>query len=396
MNETTNPSDHDRPGASTAQEERPAPPPRRLHRRTDQEVIGGVCAGIGDYFRIDPVIVRIAFVIAVFASGAGILAYLIAWAIIPDQDGSAELGGRAPEPQAETPPWVWAGLAVAALVVLGGATLARGPSLLVAAGLIGLGVLLFQRDTERQRAERPAASPAAAEPVAGTWGAWSAEGPPAPPAPVVARRRRGPLVRLTLGVAVGAVAVMAALAGIGGFAILPVAWTAVPLAIVGVGLLAGAVTGGARGLIGWGLVLVLASTIVAGGVRLVGDAEVSSAQATAFGEVQLTPRTVEEVQEVISLGAGSIELDLRAIPAEDLAGAAIAVNLGMGELVVIVDDEVAVRAEGSAGLGEIALFGVQSSGVRPRQAAVDPPGADGDVLSLSARVGLGEIRVERR
>jgi len=46
--------------------------------------LGGVCGGIGEYFDVDPTIIRLMAVV-VALSGAGILAYIIAWIIIPDQ-----------------------------------------------------------------------------------------------------------------------------------------------------------------------------------------------------------------------------------------------------------------------------------------------------------------------
>jgi phage shock protein PspC (stress-responsive transcriptional regulator) len=61
---------------------------KRLLRSKTNRVLGGVCGGLGDYFNVDPVVVRIAWVIFSFAGGSGVLAYLIAWAIIPEE-GSA-------------------------------------------------------------------------------------------------------------------------------------------------------------------------------------------------------------------------------------------------------------------------------------------------------------------
>lgn len=56
---------------------------KRLYRSKSNEVIGGVCGGLGDYFNIDPVIIRILAVLLAFANGFGILAYIVAWIIIP-------------------------------------------------------------------------------------------------------------------------------------------------------------------------------------------------------------------------------------------------------------------------------------------------------------------------
>ena len=56
---------------------------KRLYRNTREAKIAGVCAGIGDYFDIDPVIVRLIFLVSIFWGG-GIIAYLVAWFIVPD------------------------------------------------------------------------------------------------------------------------------------------------------------------------------------------------------------------------------------------------------------------------------------------------------------------------
>lgn len=57
---------------------------KRLYRASKKDsMIAGVCAGIADYFGIDPVLVRLLWVLFVFGFGFGILAYLLAWIIIP-------------------------------------------------------------------------------------------------------------------------------------------------------------------------------------------------------------------------------------------------------------------------------------------------------------------------
>lgn len=57
---------------------------KRIYRSAKDRMLGGVCGGIGEYFDVDPTIIRL--IAVVFAlSGAGILAYIIAWIIIPEQ-----------------------------------------------------------------------------------------------------------------------------------------------------------------------------------------------------------------------------------------------------------------------------------------------------------------------
>ncbi len=59
-------------------------PQKRLYRSTQNKVLGGICGGIAEYFNVDPVLVRIIFVVLLIASfGTAAIAYLIAWVIIP-------------------------------------------------------------------------------------------------------------------------------------------------------------------------------------------------------------------------------------------------------------------------------------------------------------------------
>ena len=58
-------------------------PSKKLYRSRENAMLGGVCAGIANYFDTDPSLVRLATVILFFAGGIGILAYIIAWIIIP-------------------------------------------------------------------------------------------------------------------------------------------------------------------------------------------------------------------------------------------------------------------------------------------------------------------------
>ena len=63
-------------------------PAKRIYRNQRDKVVGGVCSGIGDYFDIDVAWVRLAFVLSIFASGFGILAYIIAWIVFPRDERS--------------------------------------------------------------------------------------------------------------------------------------------------------------------------------------------------------------------------------------------------------------------------------------------------------------------
>lgn len=57
--------------------------PKKLYRSEKNRVFGGVAAGLGEYFDIDPTLVRVLFVLVTLAGGSGILIYLILWVLVP-------------------------------------------------------------------------------------------------------------------------------------------------------------------------------------------------------------------------------------------------------------------------------------------------------------------------
>lgn len=59
--------------------------PKRLYKSRTNRVICGVCGGIGEYFNIDPTIVRLILILLICGAGFGVLAYIIAAIIIPEQ-----------------------------------------------------------------------------------------------------------------------------------------------------------------------------------------------------------------------------------------------------------------------------------------------------------------------
>jgi phage shock protein C len=57
---------------------------KRLCRSQTDKKIAGVCGGVAEYFGIDSTLVRLGWILFTFAGGSGILAYVIAWIIMPD------------------------------------------------------------------------------------------------------------------------------------------------------------------------------------------------------------------------------------------------------------------------------------------------------------------------
>jgi phage shock protein C len=78
--------------------------PRRLVRRTDDTMLGGVCSGLADHLGVDPTLVRLlAVLVTVLGAGSVIIAYLVAWVIVPkdvDVHGFSPVHAPARDPRA--------------------------------------------------------------------------------------------------------------------------------------------------------------------------------------------------------------------------------------------------------------------------------------------------------
>jgi phage shock protein C len=60
---------------------------KRLYRLKRDRMLGGVCAGLGEHFDVDPAVIRLVWaVVTIFSIGTGVLVYLLAWIIIPEED----------------------------------------------------------------------------------------------------------------------------------------------------------------------------------------------------------------------------------------------------------------------------------------------------------------------
>jgi len=61
---------------------------KKLYRFVEDRKIAGVCAGLGDYFDLDPVFFRLFFLVSLLFGGLGALAYLILWIMVPEKTGA--------------------------------------------------------------------------------------------------------------------------------------------------------------------------------------------------------------------------------------------------------------------------------------------------------------------
>jgi predicted membrane protein len=195
---------------------------------------------------------------------------------------------------------------------------------------------------------------------------------------------------LTVGVATLATGVLA-LADVLGATVPASAYVALPLAVVGAGLLAGAWWGRSRPLIALGVAL----TLLLGTVAVVERVTASERWGESFAERTVTPTTAAGLDGlVVEQGAGDLTYDLSAVTFP--AGSTdLTLQVGAGTLTVVVPADVTVDLDAEVGLGELSAFGSTVSGAGLSRSWQQPGPPDAPTLQLTLQMGLGTVEVDR-
>jgi phage shock protein PspC (stress-responsive transcriptional regulator) len=398
----------------------PSPPPtpghaRRLYRRTDRKMIAGVAAGLADYFDIDPTLVRIGFVLLAFLGGAGVVAYGVAWLLVPPSHQVSSPGENLVRRLKASPSWVALALVAVGIVLLANATGAVSAPVGWGITLVVIGILLFRhasREPEPGAAtgyssysESVSSVPAPPPPAAFS---TTAPAPPAPhglPAPPPPPERPGPLwvppppgrdrrpqrpprqrglFWGTVGASLLAVGTAALLGNAGVIDIGVGAYLALALAVLGLGLVVGTRWGRSRGLIVLAAVLtpfVLLASLVNVPIR------------GGVGDRFYGPRAVSDLRPAYRQIAGRMILDLSRLR---LGASPVDVEASMvaGDIEVILPRGVNAAVLAEAGAGELAVLGNHSDGLNVDARRTTGP-ATGGRLELNLAVSFGRILVYR-
>jgi hypothetical protein len=211
---------------------------------------------------------------------------------------------------------------------------------------------------------------------------------PLPPAgPSAPADRHGPATATVL---VGALLVLVGIGWLLDAAGVQVPWRAVlPAALIAVGLacVAGAFRGRQHALMAVGVAL----TVVLS-VAVAANWDLDVPLAGGLGDRTERPATPAELTEY-ELGVGNLVVDLQQLQVPP-GTTVVEARLGVGELVVELPDGVTVEVAASSGLGEVQALGQQEGGFGSRVEATAVVGGDRR-LRVDARVGLGQVRVER-
>ncbi|MGH2759348.1 MAG: PspC domain-containing protein [Actinomycetota bacterium] len=389
------------PAAPTATQTIPPPVQRRLVRRPEGKIIGGVCSGIAAYFGLDPVVVRIAVVVlAVFGGGLGLVAYFVAWLVMPmaaEGDPVVEAPRRDDSNMGR---WIGIGAIVLGAVVLFHNIWDFRGGIFWGLLLVGVGIALWGREfaPRPQRPNTPAPPPSMPTSTGADLTATTPLPPGAPPlppnrpaasaapAPSPARREPSLLGRAVVGAAALAVGIALLLDNTHVLDVTPRGVVAVLLLIVGLGLFIGTWFGRARWLIFPGIVL----ACLLGLLAVLPDWKFGD----GAGERLWRPESLSQVRSEYRLGAGELLIDLSEVDF-DGRSRSIDASVGFGELIVILPEDVNVTVDARSGAGEVDLFGRTQGGLGVNDEARDRGQRGAGDLDIQAQVGFGEVTVRR-
>jgi phage shock protein PspC (stress-responsive transcriptional regulator)/FtsH-binding integral membrane protein len=385
---------------------------RLLRRNRTNRVAAGVSSGLGEYFGVDPVLFRVLFATAAFFGGAGILAYLLAWAAIPE-------AGTAHAPidsfiawvrRRRVPVWIVALVAGLFIWAVAFSWWSPGPFIPVIAVVVLL-VVLFTRREMQASSPAPPVPPASpvlpvqANPMTSTatvdltkdGGAAPAENQPtwmrdarswfdeARDASRLRRRRSLPL-RITI---IASLAVTLTVLGIvdavTGIQFQTYFW--VTLGITGLGLLVGLVLRRTP----WSM-LPLLLLGAAGAIAFGGS---TTSLHDGVGQRDWRPTTSPESEYRLAFGQGT--LDLRDLP-QQTGPTHIDVTMGAGQAKILTNPDQDVTVTADIHFGELVSDGAEvdsTEGGIGISKTVDPPGeSHGAPITVHVRMADGNVTVD--
>jgi phage shock protein PspC (stress-responsive transcriptional regulator) len=375
----------------------PPPPPRRLVKR--RGMIWGVAAGLGEYFQVDPLVFRIAFVVLAFFGGVGALLYVVAALLMPSEHHEPPVHDMMRRFE-RSPRHRWLGLILIAVAV--GLILSNVHGvhfgLIWGLALIAIGVLLFQAEPGSWAVPATAGPPPPAPPEppadsgrapASTTQQWSTPswggarrghyGPPW-------RRRSGPPIGwITLALALVAVGVAVMLGNAGAISLTVGSTLAIALGVIGAGLLVAAFVGRGRVLL-FVLGLLLLPVVAAGSL-------VDEPLGGGLGDRLYAPTSAAAVQSQYDIAAGQLTLNFLETQLGDTPRTVHA-SVAFGHLYVYVPDQLPVLMHAHSGAGDIQLVsGRHVSGIQISDDVSYPGSSTMSPLTLDLRVGMGSIEV---
>ena len=159
-----------------------------------------------------------------------------------------------------------------------------------------------------------------------------------------------------------------------------------PLLVTGIGvaLLALSFEGDHPGLVTLGVILAVLTLLTA--------VAPTEGFRGGIGDRRYDPAAMSELDSPYRLGIGSLRVDLSDLPVE--GSVEVEADVGLGDLLIIVPDDVAVDVTARSGAGEVRIFGEATNGIDVEDEYLSP-GSARDVLVIDAGVFMGQVEVRR-
>ena len=348
----------------------------RLRRSVSDRKVAGVAGGLARHLDVDPIILRVGFVVLAFFGGAGLILYAAGWLLVPEEDRERAVVNL--DERSRTIALVALGV-VAVLALVGDSWGAYWfPWPLAIIGLIAF--LLLSRNREARQPVAPAATGWTADgsPMSG-----AAPGPAYVPPPRDPRKRGPKLFWFTLLLIAVAEGVLGIVDGAGA-PVVDSAYPALAVGIIAVMLLVGSVVGRAGGLIALGVVASLA--LAAGTAADRWDGE----------RYEYSPPVTADLADTYAVGNGELVLDLTDLrDLEGLDGRTVELQGEVGRIEVLVPRGVDVEADVEIdGPGGYQVFEREGGGFSSRTVQSHDGGTGAPLLTLVAALEAGEIIIE--
>jgi len=385
---------------------------RELVRPRQGRMVAGVAQGLANRYDVPVVLIRVVLALLTFGGGLGLALYAAGWFLIRSEEETEAPAERFFSGASTSRSWIGIGLVfLAILILLDNFTFLSG-GIVWAVGLLVVGILLYTGDLPRLVKEPEADpdtddkegvqqmttsdtlvpafaetdTPSGSVPVGGGAPPTPTPTPPILPPAASKPREHSFLGRITIGVMLVSLGVLAILDNVPGIALEPEPrhYMALAVTILGLGLVLGGFVGRARWLILLGVIMV---------PTMIFSPVFEYDWNTENFDRTIAPDNFEELESGYSLDVGNLVIDLSDLPWEgeeiDLSA-----EVDAGNIEIRLPRGVGLEGEASVDVGRVGAFGRESAGLGSPGLSFDEPGRLGTV-NLDVMVDLGNIDIYR-
>ena len=381
-----------------------------LVRPREGRMIAGVAQGLANRFNLPVLLIRVVFALLTVGGGLGLALYAAGWFLIRSEDEAEAPAERFFAGASTSRSWIGIGLVFLAVVILLDNFTFLSGGIVWAVGLLVVGILLYtgdlprlgqhpdhhQDDHDKEGVQQMTSTetlvsattqtdtPAGSGPGGGGAPPTPTPTPPILPPSATRPRERSMLGRITIGVMLISLGVLAILDNIPDIALEPEPrhYLALAVTVLGLGLMVGGFVGRARWLILAGVIMVP--------TMLFSPVFEYDWNSDDFDR-RVSPETFEELEEIYTFDIGSLYIDLTDLPWDGQV-IDLEATIDAGNIEIELPEGVGLVGEASVDVGRVGSPGRESAGLGRPELRFNSPGPLGTV-NLDASVDVGNIDI---